>query len=81
MKHSDNVRFIVLKADRLIVFLQRPPRTKRTLPETRNEIETKWMGYVEVPCVCVFVFVCSRETRSHDSAWIHICSLFVFLPT
>lgn len=79
MNNSDNVRFIVLKADRLIVLQQRPPRNKRTLPETRNEIETKWMGDVEGLCVCVFV--CSRETHSHDSARIHICSLFVFLPT
>lgn len=48
MNSRDNARAIVLKADRLIVLQQGPLWNKRTLPETHNEIETEWIGDMEV---------------------------------
>lgn len=41
MNSRDNVRSIVLKADRLIVFQQGPLWNQRMLPETHNEIESE----------------------------------------
>lgn len=41
MNRRDNVRSIVLKADRVIVLQQGPLWNKRTLPETHNEIQTE----------------------------------------
>lgn len=55
MNSRDNLRSIVLKADGLIVLQQGPLWNKRRLPETHNEIETEWMGDIEVLCVCVCV--------------------------
>ena len=54
MNRGDNVRSIVLKADRLIVLQQGPLWNERTLPQTHNEIQAEWMGR-EKCFVCVFI--------------------------
>ncbi len=80
MNSRDNVHSIVLKADGLIVLQQGPLWNKRTLPETHNEIETEWMGDMEVLCVCASVRQNKTEKHSpvtvHSFVWIHVCSLF-----
>lgn len=82
MNSRDNVRSIVLKADGLIVLQQGPLWNKRTLPETHNEIETEWMGGMEVLCVCVSLRQKKAEKHTpmtvHSFVCIHVCSLFVF---